>query len=79
MGRIQISHQKQSSFSLMGNNITDFQPYIPTVMAAPQVETSSFTGILYHIVEDQVGSFVSSNIENDNDNSTETLNVVNNG
>ena len=48
-------------------------------MAAPQVETSSFTNILYHIVEDQVGSFVSSNIENDNDNSTETLNVVNNG
>ena len=48
-------------------------------MAAPQVKTSPFTDILYHIVEDQVGSFDSSNIENDNDNSTETLNVVNNG
>ena len=41
-------------------------------------ETSSFTDILSPSVEDQIGSFVSSDIENDNDNSLEALDIINN-
>ena len=45
-------------------------------MATPLVETSSFTDILSPSVEEQGDSFVTSDIENDNNNSTETLDVI---
>ena len=47
-------------------------------MATPQVETSSFTNILSPSVEDQINSFVSGDTENDDNNSLETLEVINN-
>ena len=47
-------------------------------MTTPLVETSSFTDILSPSVEDQINSFVSSDTENDNNNSLETLEVVDN-
>ena len=45
-------------------------------MATPLVETSLFTNILSPSVEDQINSFVSSDSENDNNNSLETLVVI---
>ena len=47
-------------------------------MTTPLVETSSFTDILSPSVEDQINSFVSSDTENDNNNSLETLEVIDN-
>ena len=57
---------------------TDSEPHIPTVADTPLVETSSFTDILSPSVEEQINSFVSSDIENDNNNSLETLEVIDN-
>ena len=46
MGRIKNKPSKdKSSYFLGENNITDSEPYIPTIMATPIVETSSFTDI----------------------------------
>ena len=47
-------------------------------MATPLVETSSFNDILSLSVEDQIDSFVSSPIENDNNNSLETPDLIDN-
>ena len=47
-------------------------------MATPLVETSSLTDIPSPSIEDQINSFVSSNTENDNNNSLETLEVIDN-
>ena len=58
--------------------ITDFEPHIPTIMATPLVETSSSTDILSPSIEDQINSFVSNDTENDNNNSLETLEVIDN-
>ena len=59
--------------------ITDSEPHIPTIMATLLVETSSSTDILSPSFEDQINSFVSSDTENDNNNnSLETLEVVDN-
>ena len=63
---------------LCENNITGSGPHIPTIMATPLVETSSFTDIPPPSIEDQINSFVSSDTENDNNNSLETLEVIDN-
>ena len=68
----------KSSYFLCENNITGSGPHIPTIMATPLVETSSFTDIPYPNIEDQINSFVSSDTENDNNNSLETLEVIDN-
>ena len=47
-------------------------------MATPLVEASSFTDILSLSIEDEINSFVSSDTENDNNNSLETLEVIDN-
>ena len=47
-------------------------------MATPLVEASSFTDIPSPSIEDQINSFVSSDTENDNNNSLETLEVIDN-
>ena len=56
----------------------DSEPLIPTITATLQVETSSFTDILSPSVEEQINSFASSDTENDNNNSLETLEVIDN-
>ena len=47
-------------------------------MATLLVETSSSTDILSPSFEDQINSFVSSDTENDNNNSLKTLEVIDN-
>ena len=79
IGRIINKPSKdKSSYFLCENNITDSEPHIPTIMATPLVETSSFTDIPSPSIEDQINSFVSSDAENDNNNSLETLEVIDN-
>ena len=79
MGRIENKPSKdKSSYFLSENNITDSEPHIPKIMATPLVEASSFTDILSPSIEDQINSFVSSDAENDNNNSLETLEVIDN-
>ena len=58
--------------------LTDFEPHIPTIMTTPVVETSSFNDILSASFEDQINSFISSDTEDDNNNSLETLKVIDN-
>ena len=47
-------------------------------MTTPLVETSSSTVILSPRIEDQINSFVWSDTEKDNNNSLETLEVIDN-
>ena len=54
------------------------QLHIPTKMATMLVETSSFTDTLSRSAEGQTNSLVSSDNGNDNNNSLETLDVVDN-
>ena len=72
------SSKHKSSYFLIENYIMSFQSHILTIMATPLVETSSFTDIQFPSVEDQISSFVSSGTENDNNNSLQTLNVIDN-
>ena len=79
MGRIENKSSKdKSSYFLSDNDRTDSEHYISTIMATPLVETSSFTGILSLSVDNKCNSFVSSDTENDNNNSLETLEVIDN-
>ena len=79
MGRIENKPSKdKSSCFLSDNNITDLEPHIPTIMTTPLVETSSFNDILSPSVEDHISSFVTSDTENDNNNSLGTLEVIDN-
>ena len=79
MGRMENKPSKdKSSYFVTDNNIADSEPHIPTVMATPLVETSSFTNILSPSVKDQINSFVSSDSENDYNNLLETLEVIDN-
>ena len=79
MGRIKNKPSKDKSlYFLCENHIADSEPHIPTIMATPLVETSSFTDIPSPSIEDQINSFVSSDTENDNNNSLKTLEVIDN-
>ena len=53
-------------------------PPVSPPISPPLVETSSFNDILFPSAEDQIYSFVSSDTENDNNNSLETLEVIDN-
>ena len=75
MGR---TEKDKSSYFLSDNNVIDSEPHIPTIIATPLVERSSFTDILSSSVEDQMNSFVSSDTENDDNNSLQTLEVIDN-
>ena len=69
IGRIINKPSKDdSSYFLCKNNITDSELHIPTIMATPLVETSSFTDIPSPSIEDQINSLVSNDIKNDNNN-----------
>ena len=59
MGRIENKPSKdKSSYFLSENNITDSKPHIPTIMATPLVEASSFTDIPSPNTEDQINRVI---------------------
>ena len=79
MVRIEKKPSKNKSFYFLSeNNVTDSEPHIPTIMATPLVEANSFTDIPSPTIEDQINSYILSGTENDNNNSLETLEVIDN-
>ena len=79
MGRVKNKQSKdENSYFHIDNNIIDSQPLIQAIVATLLVETSSFNDILSLSVEDQIDSFVSGAIENDNNNSLETPDLIDN-
>ena len=56
--------------------IADSQPHIPITMATPIIEKSASSEILSPSVEDEIDSFVTSDVENNNNDSSETLDLI---
>ena len=74
MGRIENKPSKdKSSYFLSDNNITDSEPHIPTIMATPLVETSSFNAFYPVVLKNKLIISFRVNTKNDKNNSLETL------
>ena len=74
MRRIENKPSKDnSSISLVTMAQLILNPTFSTIMDNPLVKISLFTDILSHSVEHRINSFVSSDTENDNNNSLEKL------
>ena len=57
-------------------NIGDSQAHIPTTMATPIIEKSASAEILLPTAEDEIDSFVTSDVENNGNGSSETLYLI---
>ena len=71
------SNDKSSYFLIDNFYIADSQPHIPTTMATPIIEKSASSEILSPTVEDEIDSFVTSDVENNDNDSSETLDLIN--
>ena len=70
------SNDKSSYFLTDNSYIADSQPHIPTTMATPIIEKSASSEILSPTVEDEIDSFVTSDVENNDNDSSETLDLI---
>ena len=70
------SNDKSSYFLIDSSYIADSQPHIPTTMATPIVKKSASSEILSPTVEDKIDSFVTSDVENNDNDSSETLVLI---
>ena len=70
------SNDKSSYFLTDNSYIADSQPHIPTTMATPIIEKSASSEILSPTVEDEIDSFVTSDVESNDNNSSETLDLI---
>ena len=70
------SSDKSSFFFTDNSYIADSQPHIPTTMATPIIEKSVFSEILSPTVEDEIDSCVTSDVENNDNDSSETLDLI---
>ena len=70
------SNDKSSYFLTDNSYIADSQPHIPTTMATPIIEKSAASEILSPTVEDEIDSFVTSDVENNDNDSSETLDLI---
>ena len=70
------SNDKSSYFLIDNFYIADSQPHIPTTMATPIIEKSASSEILSPTVEDEIDSFVTSDVENNDNDSSETLDLI---
>ena len=57
-------------------NIAYRQSHIPTTLATPIVRKSASAEILSPTIEDEIDSFVASDVENIHNDSSETLNLI---
>ena len=71
------SNNKSPYFLIDYINIADFQRQIPTIMATPIMEKSTSAEILSYTAEDEIDSFVTSDVENNDNDCTETLDLIN--
>ena len=68
---------EESSYFLIDNfNIADSRPHILTTMATPIIEKSASAEILSPTVENEIDSFVTIDVENNDNDSSETLNLI---
>ena len=70
------SNDKSCNFLIDNFNRADSQTHIPATMAIPIIEKSTSAQILSPTVEDEIDSFVTSDVENNYNNSSETLNLI---
>ena len=70
------SNDKSSYFLTDNSYIADSQPHIPTTMATPIIEKSAASEILSPTVEDEIDSFVTSDVDNNDNDSSETLDLI---
>ena len=70
------SNDKSSYFLTDNFYKADSQPHIPTTMATPIIEKSASSEILSLTVEDEIDSFVTSDVENNDNDSSETLDPI---
>ena len=70
------SNDKSSYFLTDNFYKADSQPNIPTTMATPLIEKSASSEILSPTVEDEIDSFVTSDVENNDNDSSETLDLI---
>ena len=70
------SNDKSSYFLADNSYIADSQPHIPTIMATTIIEKSASSEILSLTVEDEIDSFVTSDVENNDNDSSETLDLI---
>ena len=70
------SNDKSSYFLADNSYIADSQPHIPTTMATPIIEKSASSEILSPTVEDEIDSFVTSDVDNNDNDSSETLDLI---
>ena len=67
----------QKFYSLADNfNIAYRQSHIPTTMATPILGKSASAEILSPTIEDEIDSFVASDVENIDNDSSKTLNLI---
>ena len=67
----------KSSYFLIGNfYIADSRSQFPTTMATPIIQKSASSEILSPTVEDETDSFVTSDIESSDNDSSETLDLI---
>ena len=60
-------------------NIADSQSHIPITMATQRIEKRTSAEILLPAVEDEIDSFVTSDVENNDYDSSETLDLIDSG
>ena len=70
------SNDKSSYFLIDNFNIADSQTHIPTTMSIPIIEKSTSAQILSPTVEDEIDSFVTSDVKNNDNDSSEPLNFI---
>ena len=70
------SNDKSSYFLIDNFYIADSQPQIPTTMTTPIIEKSTTSETLSPTVEDEIDSFVTSDVESNDNNSSETLDLI---
>ena len=70
------SNDKRSYFLTDNSCIANSQPHISTTMATSIIEKSTSSEILSPAVEDEIDSFVTSDVENNDNDSSETLDLI---
>ena len=69
-------NDKSSSFIIDNINIADSQPHIPTIMAAPIIEKITSAKILSLTFEGEIDSFVTGDVDNNDNDCSDTLDLI---
>ena len=70
------SNDKSSYFLTDNVNIPDSQPHSPTIMATPVIKKSTSAEILSPTAQDELDSFVTSDVENNDNDCSETWDII---